>query len=109
MKLIAFKDALAQGAKMSIVKKALAEAGYVLMQQNHFTEGDLQPTSYMIVTEREYFYHRNKKLYVYREHMGFLNRNQLMTLCDGVELTYYANVVDPQQNYWEELTNASVV
>jgi len=103
MELVAFKEALAQGAKLTIVKKALIEAGFVLMQQHHFEENDLQPTSYKLVTEREYYFHRNKKVFVYKEDMGFLNRNQLMTLCDGVELTYYANPTDPQQNYWENL------
>lgn len=103
MELELIKDALVQGAKLSIVKKALTDAGLVLLLEKCINDDDDSIVStYELITEREYLYHKARKIFVSKEDIGFLNRNQLVELCEGSKLTC------TEKGYWEILKQTIV-
>lgn len=98
MELEMIKDALVQGAKLSLVKKTIVDANLVLLQEKKINnEDDSISIHYTLVTEREYLHQKSKKIFVSREDIGFLQRYQLIALCEGSKVSY------TERGYWEIL------
>lgn len=104
MVLESFRDALVQGAKLPIVKQALRESGILLMQIHYPERQGFKPIRYVLTPEKHFLHKRkNSTAFIYREDIGFLSREQLISLCEQRPLTYYHNSNDPKMDYWESL------